>query len=483
MTKIIFLFVLLSVVIIPQSSDKKEKGKELITKEGLLKNVEYLASPELQGRVSGSPGYNKASEFAVSEMRKLKLKPAGKNKFYQEFPIEYNEIIKPAFFSSINKDGNEKIYKLGSDYVLRGLTGSGDIKANVAFCGYGLTVPGYDDYKSIDVKGKIVMVFKYAPSWKLNDTTGWGETSLRQKIRLSSAKGALAIIFVSTPKDANPQKPIISVLEGSGEQNINFPSLHAGLDAAADLLSGSGYNLKQLQTMIDSTKKPFSILTPNSGHIIATAQYTKEQTTQNIIGMIEGSDPKLKDEYIVIGAHLDHVGAQANEIYAPGANDNASGSSAIFEIMKAFEKENIIPKRSIIFVLFASEEIGLEGAKHFVNDPPVPLKQIKAMLNVDCIGAGDSLQVGGKREYPLLWKEVKNNDFSNIIVDQSFGPGADAEPFHEKGVPSVYFATTNGYTDLHLPSDTPDKLNRTLYEKAVRVIFLTAYDLSMGAGL
>lgn len=483
MNKILVISILLSVYILPQSN-LKQKGTDQITAQALLKNVEFLASPELNGRLAGSPGYNKASKFAASEMKKLKLKPFGKNGFYQEFPVEYNNIISPAGFSSISANGVTKEYKLGSEYVFRGFTGSGNITANVVFCGYGLTVPGYDDYKNIDVKNKIVMIFKYAPSWKLNDTSSWGETSLRHKIKLASDKGALAILFVSTPNDADPQKPLLSILEGEGEQNIHFPSLHAGLEAAADLLNGSNYSLKQLQTKIDSTRKPFSVPTPNSAHIIATAKYTKEQKTQNIIGMIEGSDPKLKDEYVVIGAHLDHVGGQAGQIYAPGANDNASGSSAVLEIMKSFSKNNIFPKRSVIFVLFASEEIGLEGAKHFVNDPPLPLKQIKTMINIDCIGAGDSLQVGCKKEYPSLWNLVKSNDTKdNVIVETSFGPGADAAPFHEKGIQSVYFATTNGYKDLHLTTDVPSKLNKALYEKAVRIIFKTAFDIAMGADL
>lgn len=490
MYKIILLLILVNMSLLSQTSensinnnsqlpDDKLTGMQYISKDNLMKTVEYLASLGLKGRLSGSPGYNTASEFVAKEMKRLGLKTINNEGYYQHFNIEYNEIVSPAHFSVIDVDGKSKEYKLGDDYVFRGFTGSGNITSDVVFCGYGMTIPGYNDYQGVDVKGKIVMAFKYAPAWKLNDATVWTGSSIRDKIKNASDRGALAILFVSTPKDAKPQKPIISVLEGTGVQNETFPSLHIALNAADNLLNGSGYTLKDLQSIIDSIKTPFPLTLKSKAHVEANAKYTKEQPTQNIVGILEGSDPLLKDEYIVIGAQLDHVGSQAT-IYAPGANDNASGSAAVLEIMRSFVDNKIKTRRSIIFTLFACEEIGLNGAKHFVNNPPVPLNKIKGMINIDCIGAGDSLQVGGKKEYPNLWNiadSINRSSGLSIMVDLSFGPGADAAPFHEKGIPSLYFATTNGYTDLHLPTDIPAHMNKELYERSVRIAFLTAYDL------
>jgi Zn-dependent M28 family amino/carboxypeptidase len=198
--------------------------------------------------------------------------------------------------------------------------------------------------------------------------------------------------------------------------------------------------------------------------------------------MIEGTDPKLKQEFVVVGAHLDHVGSQAGLLF-PGANDNASGSAAVLEIAEAFVKAGVQPKRSVIFVLFASEEQGLYGAKHFVESWKKGYDKITAMINMDCIGYGDSIQVGNGKSAPELWKITSQIDATsfNSMVDRTWsGGGADATPFHEKGIPCLYFVTTNSYDFLHLPTDKVETLNPVLYEKVVRLAHLTVLEVANG---
>jgi hypothetical protein len=475
---LIFAVLLSTVLINAQSSTELYK----INKEELLKNVKILSSKEFDGRLAGSEGFNKAAQFAADKFYELGLKPGGDEKYFQTFNIEYNKIDSPAVFKSIV--GKDTInYELGKDFVLRGFTGSSSFTLPVVFCGYGISHPdlNYDDFAGINVKDKIVMVFKYNPSWKINDKD-WDNGNPREKSIIAKNHGAKGILFVSLPNEAKPQPLIGSVLHGEGEQPIDFPQLHISLDAANKLLSGTGYTLSDCQKLIDSAKKPFSLNLTTKAIVEVNAEYNKNAPTKNVVGIIEGSDPVLKNNYVVIGAHLDHVGSQAGLLF-PGANDNASGSAGVLEIAKSFVKNKIQPKLSVIFVLFAGEEQGLNGAKHFVESWKLGNDKITAMLNLDCVGYGDSIQVGNGKSAPALWQIAKQNNTKgiNLLIDATWsGGGADATPFHEKGIPCLYFATKNSYANLHLPSDTVETLNPELYENIVKLAYLTAVDIANG---
>jgi len=357
------------------------------------------------------------------------------------------------------------------------------VKAPVAFCGYGISQPedGYDDYQGMDVKGKVVMMFKQMPTWKLNKKD-WS-ASLRARSNMAAKHGAVATLFVSKPNDANPQKPIGSVMDGEGEQNINHPTLQIDINVADDFLDGNDVTLKDLQGKIDTTKKPNSLNCSSMALVEVSAKYEKEKTTMNVAALLPGSDPVLKNEYVIITAHLDHVGSQGEVIY-PGANDNASGSAGVLQIARAFVKGKINPKRSVLFIVFAGEELGLNGSKYCAAHPLVPLDKTIALLNMDCIGFGDSIQVGNGKSSPLLWNIANANDSLNTkqLVKRTWnGGGADATPFHEKGVPCLYFVTTNSYKHLHLPTDKVETLNMPLYEKVVKLAYLTAYEVAQGS--
>ncbi|MDI6767414.1 MAG: M20/M25/M40 family metallo-hydrolase [Bacteroidota bacterium] len=483
--KNIFLLLFIYISVSYAQTFNDETGVSTITQTDLMNTVEYLSSKDLEGRLSGSEGYNKAAHFMAEEFSKLGLKPLGDSAYFQNLKVEYNEIYSPLKLGLMENGRLMKEYKLGKDFVCRQMTGSGNVTAPVVFCGYGISKPefGYDDYADVDVQGKIVLVFKSNPTWKLNDTSNWGNGYPRFKAKLAKEHGAVSMLIVSLPNDAKPQKTIISVLEGGGEQDENFPQLHIDIPVADEILGGSGFTLKDLQTQIDISKKPFAVQTASTLEIKVHAKYTKEKPTMNIIGLLEGSDSTMKNEYLVIGAHLDHVGSQAGEIYAPGANDNASGSAAVLEIAEAFVKGKIKPKRSIIFVLFASEELGLIGSKYFVDHSPVPLEKITAMINLDCVGYGDSIQVGNGKSSPNLWKIAHQQDSLNtkMMVDATWsGGGADAGPFHDKGIPAAYFVTTNSYAHLHYMTDTPETINKSLFEKITKLAYLTTLGLTNG---
>jgi len=265
------------------------------------------------------------------------------------------------------------------------------------------------------------------------------------------------------------------VSHGPGEHNENFPQLHIDIPIANELLKKSGYSLSEVQEKIDSSKKPFSFETNTSVHIQVNTNYVKNKDTYNVIALLEGSDPVLKDEYIIMGAHLDHCGKQCDKIYFPGANDNASGSAIVLETAEAFVKGDVKPDRSVLFILFSCEEQGLYGSRHYAENPLFPLEKTAAMINLDCVGHGDGLKISGT-DFHKLMDIALNYDkkITKIGVEKGWkGGGADATPFYEKGVPTLYFVTTNSYTHLHMTSDVPETLNQDLLEKTAKLAFLT----------
>jgi aminopeptidase YwaD len=476
---IIFLTIIFSVKLFPQIVDP---GLESINGDELLQTVKILASSEFDGRLPGSEGYNKAANFALERFAKIGLFPAGDEGFFQYLNVEYNKIDTPAVFNLIMNNKSYP-YVLGKDFVLRGFTGAGSYNLPVAFCGYGISRPdiGYDDYEKINVKDKIVMVFKQNPSWKIKDSF-WGQEYPREKSIVAYEHGAKGILFVSRPNDEKPQPLIGSVMHGEGEQIDSFPQLHISSEVANDFLSLINMSISECQTRIDEKKSPQSFLTRRKANIIVNARYEKSAKTMNVIGKIEGTDPELKEEYLIIGAHLDHVGSQAGLLF-PGANDNASGSAGVLDLAKAFQKSELRPQRSILFVLFASEEQGLFGSKHFVDNLKIDTAKIVAMFNLDCIGYGDSIQVGNGKSSPELWSLARKIDKENlnlVVEDTWSGGGADATPFHEKGIPCLYFVSKHSYDHLHLPTDTPETLNRNLLEKIVKLVYLTTRQVADG---
>lgn len=452
-------------------------GVSFISAVNLMKTDSYLTSKELKGRLSGSKEYYKAADFIAGEFSKIGLKPLGNINYFQNFKIEYNEIIAPCKFALVENGKTLKQFSPGNDYTCRGFTGSGHFTAPVVFAGYGFSDAGYDDYAGLDVKGKIVLMFKQVPNWKIGENN-WN-ASLRFREKIAFDKGALAILFVSKPNDANPQKPIGSTLDGEGNYIPTFPMLQVDITVADEFLKGSPYTLKILQTIIDSLKQPMPLVLNSNAELNINAIYEEERNTMNIAGMLEGKT----DEYVIIGAHLDHVGGQGDIIYFPGANDNASGSSAVLEIARAFANSKMKPKRSIIFILFSNEESGLNGATYFTEHPLLPLEKVTAMLNMDCVGFGDSIHIGNGKSAPELWNITRNLDslFTKQMVMNTWnGGGADATPFHQKGIPCLYFVTTNSYKHLHLPSDLPETLNKNLFEKITRLAYLTALNIANG---
>jgi aminopeptidase YwaD len=454
--------------------------EEVITPEALMETVEFLASPALEGRLSGSEGYREAASWAAARMKALGLEPLGDGDYLQRLRLELNEIERCQL--ELPEFGGEPLVQ-GVDWSCRGFTGSGRLQAPVVFVGYGISEPerGYDDYAGVDVRGRIVLAFKQPPPWAL-DEQGWGEAHMpRAKAQTAVQHGALGLLLVARPDvQWNPQ-PIGSVMHGPGEQPRGVPQLEIAPRVAAWLLEGLDTDLAGLQARIDGARAPASQALERLVRLDVQAWYEPEAPSANVVGLLRGADPSLRDEVVVIGAHLDHVGRQGELLY-PGANDNASGSAGVLAVAEALARSPQPPARSVMFALYTAEESGLLGATHMVAHPPLPLERVVAALNMDCIGHGSgTLKLGGGGASPQLWALARGLDERGITVEETwYGGGADLQPWFEAGLPTLYFATEDSYTHLHKPGDTPDTVDPVLLSEVVRLAARTTAAIAAG---
>ncbi len=452
-----------------------------ISAEALLETVRVLSGPDMEGRLPGGPGYDRAVAWAVARLRAEGLEPGlapadpasvpvalgelARAGWLQPFPIEH-AAISTCDLALVEPDGTAEPLALGVDFACRGFTGSGDVEAEVVFAGHGLDDParGQDDYAGLDVAGKVVLAFKPAPPWSPGEC-GWGESWMpRPKAAVARAHGAAALLLVPRPSD--PQPAIGSVMDGPGPA-VPIPQLQVALPVAERIVAGTGSTLADLETRLATPQATASVATATRVRVRTAATYRPAVPTVNVVARIPGTD--LAAEAVVVTAHLDHVGCQAGVCW-PGANDDASGSAAVLAIAGALRRA--APRRTVYAVLYASEEHGLDGSKAFAAAPPVPVDRIVAQVNLDCIGIGDAVQVGGGQASPGLWEIARTIDAvttRRTIADTWWGGGADAQALFDLGVPTLYFATHDAYAHLHLPSDTVDTLDPDLFADAVHL--------------
>lgn len=437
--------------------------------------VNYLASAELKGRLPGTEQYEIAGQYVETYFRKYNLKfLPGFSDYRQNMNISLNRFLKPCDFRIFHYKKGEIQLDHGVNYNFRGYTGSGELLLNTVFCGYGIDSENYNDYKNVDVTGKAVIIIKSNPGFSIADYPSF---SISHRANVAYKHGASAVIFVSPPETDRPAV-IGSVMFGDDEYIADLPLLQLDEYATDYLFEGSGETLKTVFNNIKANETPFSIELKSEVYINVQTTFTDSANCFNIGGLIRGTDISLRDEFLVVSAHLDHVGYQCEVIY-PGANDNASGVAAVIELARLFSENP--PARSIIFITYTGEEQGLIGASHFAENLPVDPENIIAAFNFDCIASGDSIQIGNGLSNPQLYKIALKHDLKNLVVDQTWrGGGADLTPLHNIGIPGLYFVTKYSYTHLHLPSDTPETLNIPLFKEVVGLGYRIINELAGG---
>ena len=462
-----------------------------ITAAEVYEHIKYLASDELEGRKSGSKGAQLAARYLEKEFRSYGLKPLGDNgTYFQKFEFLAGVNLGSKNSFSLRVSGKQSSLKLETDFRPLGFSSAGSYTGEVVFAGYGITAPDqkYDDYQGIDVKDKAVLVMRYSPAGDAPHNEFGPFTSLRYKVSKAKELGAKAILIVTGPQDSDEDK-LMKLAFDQTTGNAGIPSVNVTRAAAERILPAS---LGEIQKGINEAKSPRSFLVKDVSLLLQTDVQEIREMTENLVGFLEGNDAKLKEEILVIGAHYDHLGygGEGSGSLNPdtvaihnGADDNASGTAGLLELAQYFASKEANLKRSMLFLAFSGEEMGLLGSAYYTKNPTVALEKMITMVNMDEIGRlkDKKLIVYGMGTSPgfeaLVIKYNKDSTFNLKLQKDGFGP-SDHSSFYAKKIPVFHFFT-DIHPDYHRPSDDFDKINA---EGAKQVLDLIANISSELAG-
>ena len=499
-----------------------DAGLASINADALKGHIYFLASDELGGRDSLSREGRIAAEYIAGFFHRAHLKPVGSNgTFFQNFPMVESQIDREHTYLRAKVGGSTRDFAMGPEFSLS-RQGSVDVEvsAPLVFAGYGIAAPeySYDDFTGVDVRGKIVMVLTHEPQEHDANSRFKGRFNTvhafnfwkPEVIRQHGAAGIL-IVQEKTPdrtRSRTPSGPTNAQIRTDRPAHTltspyqDLPLFTISRQTADVLLAPSGKTIDDLQNQIDRTGQPQS--TPIADVTIAMRRAVKERTvvqTRNVVGVLEGSDPRLKDEYVLVTGHYDHVGQKGAFIYH-GADDNASACAAVMAIAEAFRAAGP-PKRSLMFLIFEAEEDGLLGAFHYVANPVVPLANTVAVFNSDMIGRDEddpqwNSHAEDSRNQVNVVGTLYNPDLRRVIDAQNREIGlkldyktdgddpegwfsrSDHYPFAVNHVPMVMF-NTGEHPDYHTANDTWDRINYPKIEKITKLIYLSVRDVANSA--
>jgi len=447
--------------------------------ERTLGHVKYLSSEELAGRYPGTTGDIKAANFIRDKFKESGLKLLY-NKGFQSFEVITG--VSLAAGNTLEIEDFETIIE--KDYVPLSFSANGSANGTVVFAGYGIVFPGrWDDYAGIDAQGKWVLVLAGDPEPNNPQSDFIPYASDRMKAITAADKGAVGMLLVKGPS-MEAEDNLMPAYYDKNASDAGILVISITRRVADYLITGRGFTIATLEKELQSSMQPFSFKTHNA--VGATVSLTHNKvSTQNIVAMLSGTDPEFNNEFIVIGAHYDHLGMGGtgsgsrtpdNLAIHHGADDNASGVAGLIELAAAFSNKNIVPKRNIIFIAFGAEEMGLIGSKYFVDNLPMADANIKAMINLDMIGRltdDPVLNVGGTgtaRQFDdILNKLEQDRVFTLNRQPDGYGP-SDHAAFYAASIP-VLFITTGPHEDYHTPEDTWDKVNHTGMVKIKDFVF------------
>ena len=444
-------------------------------------HVNYLASDSLEGRLSGTVGGEAAAKYIAAEFKRFDLKPIAEGgSYFQNF--DFIGGVKLGANNRMAIEGRTDTLIVGKDFIPAGFSDSGEVSGALAFVGYGISAPqqNYDDYAGIEVKDRIVIALRYSPDAKNPHGALKPMEALRYKTLQAREHGAKVLLIVTGPED-DPEDALPQLRYDRSSGDAGLMVAHVTRTVADVLLASSGQRIAALQQAINTSRSPKSMLI--DGKAMLAIDVVKEQRwAANLVGLLEGSDATLKNEYVVIGAHYDHLGRSSegamdpekvNEIHN-GADDNASGTASVLELAQYFSAQAEKPKRSLLFITFSGEELGLLGSAHYVASPLKPLSSTVAMINMDMIGRlkDSTLVVEGIGTSPS-WAEMierlnRNYGFQVRLKKDGYGP-SDHASFYNKNIPVLFFFT-NLHEDYHRISDDAEKINATGEATIVRMV-------------
>ena len=459
-----------------------------------LDDIKALTTPAMEGRGAGSKGLTRAERMIEKRYKSLGLDPAGSNSYLQPFTLITGAQLKGKNDLALLTAERKVEFKAKEDFVPYSFSASGSARGALVFAGYGITAGEfqYDDYASLDVKDKIVIVLRYEPPSFAVRSGNNGMTQHSQLVtKAINARnhGAKALVLVNGKLGDGEEDLLTRFGSVSGPENVGIIFLQVKNNVAANWLKSGNKSLAELQEQINASSKPASFVLPeNETAALTVSIRTTRATVNNVLAYLPGKT----DEYVIIGAHYDHLGrgnfdslapSQIGQIH-PGADDNASGTAGVLELARLLAPYKGQLRRGILFMSFAGEELGLLGSAAWVNDPTRPLDKAVAMLNMDMIGRikDDRVYIGGIGTGSTL-KAVVEEAQANSGFKIEYSPGgyssSDHTSFVSKKIPVLFFFS-GLHSDYHKPSDTWEKIDPVAATRLLNVVGKTA-ELLAGA--
>jgi hypothetical protein len=460
---------------------------QTISSHPLYGYVKELVSEKYGGRLTGTPEYAAAADWVASLLEKWGIQPGGDGGSYrQSFPNPYTLVFPGGeVYLRLSVNGAEvrKYYRYEDEFIPGGTSGSGEVTAEVVYVGYGVTAPelGYDDYAGVDVEGKILLMEREAPVSPGKDPDlfkKWRPYSFHQyKLENAVAHGAKGMLYNYGPI-GNP----------NNSYDAGFVYSHVGAAVVADVFAGTGRDHKEVVKEIQETLTPQSFATGKIFTIKNLTEHHPDGIGANVIGLIEGSDPVLKDELIILGGHLDHLGRMWELM--PGANDNATAVAVTLGVAEAMSRCAVKPKRSVMFLFFGAEEQGVAGSGFYLDHPLFPLDKTIAFINMEGPGVGDKIGVLAGKNFPAFYGflEKANERYIHRRIDASFfanlaRPRQDTARFLWAGVPSVTVGASETHPVPRPPSyhntrDNLDSITPEIMEDIAQLLFAAIMDMS-----
>lgn len=450
------------------------QSKRAVTVKELEDHIRYLSSDSLKGRLTGSAGDSLAAEYIRHALLSYGFKPLILDGFQH-----YKVISKLVAGKNNFMETGGKSLIAEQDFMPMPFSSDSVLDTGVIFAGYGFDIKSdtltWNDYAGIDVRGKWVLILRADPEADKSISNFIPFSGDRDKALMAKDMGAAGVLLVSGQL-SNPEDKFEPL--NSNDFSVGIPVIRIKREIADLILSKAGRNINQLEQRLNARRSPFSFAT---GMTVSAGTEVKREmkTTRNVVMILPGEDSTLKKQYIIMGAHFDHLGmgGPGSGSRVPdtvgihhGADDNASGVSMMLALAQEFAYTPGSHKRSIICIAFSGEEEGLLGSKHYVEDPGIDLSKVNAMINLDMVGRlkeTNVLDVSGVGTADSLRNIVLANSDTSVIKlalsDEGYGP-SDHSSFYGKNIP-VLFYTTGAHLDYHTPSDTYDKIN---YEGMVR---------------